>query len=62
MVAMLLLSSVSWSDLSLDLPLYLLTWKIAPTIAADNAVIVKSSELTPVTMWVICKLLEKAGN
>ncbi|XP_006885028.1 PREDICTED: aldehyde dehydrogenase family 8 member A1 isoform X2 [Elephantulus edwardii] len=44
-----------------NLPLYLLTWKIAPAIAAGNTVIAKPSELTSVTAWMLCKLLDKAG-
>ncbi|XP_067558133.1 2-aminomuconic semialdehyde dehydrogenase [Pseudorca crassidens] len=44
-----------------NLPLYLLTWKLAPAIAAGNTVIAKPSELTSVTAWMMCKLLEKAG-
>ncbi|XP_073075740.1 2-aminomuconic semialdehyde dehydrogenase isoform X5 [Manis javanica] len=44
-----------------NLPLYLLTWKIAPAIAAGNTVIAKPSELTSVTAWMMCKLLERAG-
>lgn len=45
-----------------NLPLYLLTWKVAPAIAAGNTVIAKPSELTSVTAWMMCKLLEKAGK
>uniref|UniRef100_A0A2K5RHY5 Aldehyde dehydrogenase 8 family member A1 n=1 Tax=Cebus imitator TaxID=2715852 RepID=A0A2K5RHY5_CEBIM len=44
-----------------NLPLYLLTWKIAPAMAAGNTVIAKPSELTSVTAWMLCKLLNKAG-
>uniref|UniRef100_A0A8C9KWB6 2-aminomuconic semialdehyde dehydrogenase n=1 Tax=Panthera tigris altaica TaxID=74533 RepID=A0A8C9KWB6_PANTA len=44
-----------------NLPLYLLTWKVAPAIAAGNTVIAKPSELTSVTAWMMCKLLETAG-
>ncbi|XP_004673931.1 PREDICTED: aldehyde dehydrogenase family 8 member A1 isoform X1 [Condylura cristata] len=44
-----------------NLPLYLLTWKIAPAIAAGNTVIAKPSELTSVTAWMMCQLLGKAG-
>lgn len=40
----------------------MLTWKLAPAIAAGNTVIAKPSELTSVTAWMMCKLLEKAGN
>nr|XP_003223357.1 PREDICTED: aldehyde dehydrogenase family 8 member A1 [Anolis carolinensis] len=44
-----------------NLPLYLLTWKIAPAIAYGNTVIAKPSEMTSVTAWMMCKLLNKAG-
>ncbi|XP_030054312.1 2-aminomuconic semialdehyde dehydrogenase [Microcaecilia unicolor] len=44
-----------------NLPLYLLTWKIAPAIAAGNTVVAKPSELTSVTAWMMCKLLAEAG-
>ncbi|XP_019405783.1 PREDICTED: aldehyde dehydrogenase family 8 member A1 isoform X1 [Crocodylus porosus] len=44
-----------------NLPLYLLTWKIAPAIAYGNTVIAKPSEMTSVTAWMMCKLLDKAG-
>ncbi|XP_029452471.1 2-aminomuconic semialdehyde dehydrogenase [Rhinatrema bivittatum] len=43
-----------------NLPLYLLTWKIAPAIAAGNTVVCKPSELTSVTAWMMCKLLVEA--
>ncbi|TMB10303.1 MAG: aldehyde dehydrogenase family protein, partial [Deltaproteobacteria bacterium] len=32
-----------------NLPLYLLTWKIAPALAAGNCVVAKPSEVTPMT-------------
>uniref|UniRef100_A0A8C5NYX0 Aldehyde dehydrogenase 8 family, member A1 n=1 Tax=Jaculus jaculus TaxID=51337 RepID=A0A8C5NYX0_JACJA len=44
-----------------NLPLYLLTWKIAPAIASGNTVIAKPSELTSVTAWMMCKLLDRAA-
>ncbi|XP_010023051.1 PREDICTED: aldehyde dehydrogenase family 8 member A1 isoform X3 [Nestor notabilis] len=44
-----------------NLPLYLLTWKIAPAIACGNTVVAKPSEMTSVTAWMMCKLLDKAG-
>ncbi|CAI5770144.1 2-aminomuconic semialdehyde dehydrogenase [Podarcis lilfordi] len=44
-----------------NLPLYLLTWKIAPAIAYGNTVIAKPSEMTSATAWMMCKLLNKAG-
>ncbi|XP_073529331.1 2-aminomuconic semialdehyde dehydrogenase isoform X2 [Phyllobates terribilis] len=44
-----------------NLPLYLLTWKIAPAIACGNTVVAKPSEMTSVTAWMMCKLLSEAG-
>ena len=40
-----------------NLPLYLLTWKIAPALAAGNSVVAKPSEITPYT----ASLLAQAG-
>lgn len=44
-----------------NLPLYLLTWKIAPAIAAGNTVVCKPSELTPLTAFMLGELLNEAG-
>ncbi|XP_048387780.1 2-aminomuconic semialdehyde dehydrogenase isoform X2 [Stegostoma tigrinum] len=44
-----------------NLPLYLLTWKIAPAIATGNTVVAKPSEMTSVTAWMMCKLFDEAG-
>ncbi|XP_077408786.1 2-aminomuconic semialdehyde dehydrogenase [Vanacampus margaritifer] len=44
-----------------NLPLYLLTWKMAPALAAGNTVVAKPSEMTPVTAWMMCKLMQQAG-
>jgi aminomuconate-semialdehyde/2-hydroxymuconate-6-semialdehyde dehydrogenase len=44
-----------------NLPLYLLTWKIAPALAAGNCVIAKPSELTPVTAGLFAELCIEAG-
>jgi 2-hydroxymuconic semialdehyde dehydrogenase len=44
-----------------NLPLYLLTWKIAPAIAAGNTVVCKPSELTPMTAFLLAELLNEAG-
>jgi aminomuconate-semialdehyde/2-hydroxymuconate-6-semialdehyde dehydrogenase len=43
-----------------NLPLYLLTWKIAPAIAAGNTCVAKPSEVTPLTAFKLCDILEKA--
>ncbi|XP_008295227.1 2-aminomuconic semialdehyde dehydrogenase [Stegastes partitus] len=44
-----------------NLPLYLLTWKVAPAIAAGNTVVAKPSEMTSVTAWMLCQLMQEAG-
>ncbi|XP_077990026.1 2-aminomuconic semialdehyde dehydrogenase-like isoform X2 [Glandiceps talaboti] len=44
-----------------NLPLYLLTFKIAPCIAAGNTCVCKPSEMTSVTAWMLGKVLNEAG-
>jgi len=44
-----------------NLPLYLLTWKIAPALAAGNTVVAKPSEVTPMTAYLFTRLCESAG-
>lgn len=44
-----------------NLPLYLLSWKIAPAIAFGNTVVCKPSELTPLTAFNLCHVLSQAG-
>ena len=44
-----------------NLPLYLLTWKIAPALAAGNTVVAKPSEVTPMTAHLLAGLCEEAG-
>jgi aminomuconate-semialdehyde/2-hydroxymuconate-6-semialdehyde dehydrogenase len=44
-----------------NLPLYLLTWKIAPAIAAGNCCVAKPSELTPLTADRLAALIGEAG-
>ena len=44
-----------------NLPLYLLTWKIAPALAAGNTVIAKPSEITPYTAFLFSKICIKSG-
>ena len=44
-----------------NLPLYLLTWKIAPALAAGNAVVAKPSEVTPMTAYLFTRLCESAA-
>ena len=43
------------------LPLYLLTWKIAPALAAGNTVVAKPSEVTPWTATLLAELSGEIG-
>ncbi|HEX9894434.1 MAG TPA: aldehyde dehydrogenase [Gemmatimonadales bacterium] len=44
-----------------NLPLYLLSWKIAPAIATGNTAVAKPSELTPSTAAMLGALCREAG-
>ncbi len=44
-----------------NLPLYLLSWKIAPALAAGNTAVAKPSEVTPVTAQLLAELCDEAG-
>lgn len=44
-----------------NLPLYLLTWKLAPALAMGNAVVAKPSELTPTTASMLGEIFQRAG-
>lgn len=44
-----------------NLPLYLLTWKIAPALATGNTCVAKPSELTPLTATRLAELSLEAG-
>lgn len=44
-----------------NLPLYLLTWKIAPALAAGNTVVAKPSEVTPHTATMLGELAAQVG-
>jgi aminomuconate-semialdehyde/2-hydroxymuconate-6-semialdehyde dehydrogenase len=44
-----------------NLPLYLLSWKIAPAVAAGNTCVAKPSELTPLTASRLAELSLEAG-
>jgi aminomuconate-semialdehyde/2-hydroxymuconate-6-semialdehyde dehydrogenase len=44
-----------------NLPLYLLTWKVAPALAAGNCVVAKPSEVTPMTAHLLAGLCGEAG-
>ncbi|WP_116040808.1 2-hydroxymuconic semialdehyde dehydrogenase [Amycolatopsis palatopharyngis] len=44
-----------------NLPLLLLTWKVAPALAAGNAVVAKPSELTPSTATLLAEVMDTVG-
>ncbi|MBQ0863562.1 2-hydroxymuconic semialdehyde dehydrogenase [Streptomyces sp. A73] len=44
-----------------NLPLLLLTWKVAPALACGNAVVVKPSDQTPGTATLLAQVLADAG-
>jgi aminomuconate-semialdehyde/2-hydroxymuconate-6-semialdehyde dehydrogenase len=44
-----------------NLPLYLLSWKIAPAVASGNCCVAKPSELTPLTANRLAELWAEAG-
>ena len=43
-----------------NLPLYLLTWKIAPALVTGNTVVAKPSEITPMTAYLFSQICQKA--
>ena len=44
-----------------NLPLYLLTWKIAPALATGNTIVAKPSEITPMTAFLLGEIVNEAG-
>jgi aminomuconate-semialdehyde/2-hydroxymuconate-6-semialdehyde dehydrogenase len=44
-----------------NLPLLLLTWKLAPALACSNTVVVKPSEETPATATLLAEVMKEAG-
>ena len=44
-----------------NLPLYLLSWKVAPAIASGNTAVAKPSELTPMTAHLLAEVCREAG-
>ena len=44
-----------------NLPIYLLTWKIAPALAAGNTVVAKPSEVTPMTAHMLGEICQEVG-
>ena len=44
-----------------NLPLYLLSWKVAPAIGMGNSVVCKPSELTPMTADLLMRVIDNSG-
>lgn len=44
-----------------NLPLYLLSWKVAPAIGMGNTVVCKPSELTPLTADLLMRVVDEVG-
>jgi aminomuconate-semialdehyde/2-hydroxymuconate-6-semialdehyde dehydrogenase len=44
-----------------NLPLLLLTWKVAPALACGNTVVVKPSEETPASATLLAEVMQQAG-
>ena len=44
-----------------NLPLYLLTFKLAPALMSGCTVVCKPSEMTSVTAWMLCRLFHEVG-
>lgn len=44
-----------------NLPLYLLSWKMAPALAAGNTVVCKPSEITPMTAFLLAQVIKDSG-
>ncbi|HEV8600617.1 MAG TPA: aldehyde dehydrogenase [Gemmatimonadales bacterium] len=44
-----------------NLPLYLLSWKVAPALAVGNTAVAKPSELAPLTAFRLAELCREAG-
>ena len=44
-----------------NLPLYLLSWKVAPALAMGNTVVAKPSELTPMSASLLAEIIDDVG-
>ncbi|TNE44721.1 MAG: aldehyde dehydrogenase [Deltaproteobacteria bacterium] len=44
-----------------NLPLYLLTWKVAPALVMGNTIVAKPSELTPMTASLLADVMAEVG-
>ena len=44
-----------------NLPLYLLSWKVAPALLMGNTIVAKPSEMTPLTANLLCEVTKDVG-
>ena len=44
-----------------NLPLYLLSWKVAPALLMGNTIVAKPSEMTPLTAALMCEVTSEIG-
>jgi aminomuconate-semialdehyde/2-hydroxymuconate-6-semialdehyde dehydrogenase len=44
-----------------NLPLYLLSWKVAPALLMGNTIVAKPSEMTPLTANLLCEVASEVG-
>ncbi len=44
-----------------NLPLYLLSWKVAPALAMGNTIVAKPSEVTPLSACILAEIIADAG-
>ena len=44
-----------------NLPLYLLSWKVAPALLMGNTIVAKPSEMTPLTAALMCEVASEVG-
>lgn len=44
-----------------NLPLYLLSWKVAPALLMGNTIVAKPSEMTPLTAALMCEVASEIG-
>ena len=44
-----------------NFPLLMAAWKIAPALATGNTVVIKSSETTPLTLYLLAEVIQEAG-
>ena len=44
-----------------NLPLYLLSWKVAPALLMGNTIVAKPSEMTPLTATLLCEVSSEIG-